>query len=293
MQGSFVALITPFKPNHTIDAKALEKLVDWHIEQGTDGLVCCGTTGEAPALTDQEKCRVAEICIKTAAKRIPILVGTGMSGTRQSALLSEKMLKLGADGGLVVTPYYNKPSQRGMIAHFQEVAKTGLPIVLYNNPGRAVVKLFPETIAEVALIPGIIGIKESSHDVELVRSLRKLSPIPIFCGEDDLTVDLIREGAIGAISVIGNVIPKGWKQMVKLALEQDWEGAQALLDCFLPLAKALFLETNPQGVKFAMEQVSLVKGTLRLPLVEVLQETQDVIRSAIENIQHCFSTRNQ
>lgn len=280
-RGSFVALITPFDQRGRIDAKSLEKLVEWHIQEGTDGIVCCGTTGEAPTLTEKEKKRVAEICIKTASKKIPIVVGTGTSSTRQSHKLSLDMLKLGADGALVVTPYYNKPSQRGVIAHFQEVAKAGLPIIAYNNPGRASVKLTAETIAEIGRVSGVVAIKDSSHDLELIRKVRQISSLPILSGEDDLTFETIQEGGVGAISVIGNLIPKAWKEMIDLALSKKEAEAKKLAKRCLPLCSALFRETNPQGVKFCLEWMGKSRGVLRLPLVEVLKETQEELIRAL------------
>jgi len=265
-RGSFVALITPFDRKKRVDFKVLESLVDWHISQGTDGIVCCGTTGESLTLSDKEKKQITEICVRTSAKRIPIIVGTGTSDTRQSVKLTENVKKLGADGCLVITPYYNKPSQTGCILHFKEVAKVGLPLIVYHNPGRAVVRLKAETIAEIAQLPNVVAIKESSHDLELVRQIRKLSNISIFSGEDDLSCQIIEEGAVGAISVIGNVIPKAWSQMVHFALEQNWKMAKLFANRYLPLCKALFLETNPQCIKFAMQWLGLIRGDLRLPL---------------------------
>lgn len=279
--GSFVALITPFDSKGRLDRKALEKLVEWHIEEGTDGIVCSATTGEGTTLSEREKKRVAEICIRTAKGRIPIIVGTGTPDTRQSVHLTEQMQKLGADGCLVVTPYYNKPSQRGCILHFQEVAKVGLPVIVYHNPGRAVVRLEAETIAALHQIPGIAALKESSSDLEFVRKIRKLCSIPILSGDDHLTFETIREGGKGAISVVGNVIPKGWKGMIRLALEGKWEKAAELSDKYLPLCKALFLETNPQGVKFAMAWMGKAQGVLRLPLVPVSEGVGKEIERAL------------
>lgn len=273
-RGSFVALITPFDEKKRIDRKALERLVEWHIQEGTDGIVCCGTTGEGPVLSEKERAKIAEICIRTADKKIPILVGTGTCDTQQSIRLTEQMKKLGADGALVVTPYYNKPSQKGCIAHFREVAKVGLPIVIYHNPGRAMVKLTAETIAEIAQFPLIAALKESSHDMDFMRKIRKLSKIPIFSGEDDLSYQMIEEGAIGVISVIGNLIPKGWSRMIHLALSGKYLESKNLMNRYLPLCKALFFETNPQCVKFAMQWLGLVRGNLRLPLLQIESATQ-------------------
>lgn len=282
--GSFVALITPFNRKKQVDYKLLERLVEWHIEQGTNGIVCCGTTGEGIVLSESERKKITETCVRVANKRIAIIAATGTPDTLYSVKLTEKMQKLGADGTLVVTPYYNKPTQKGCLLHFKEIAKVGLPLILYHNPGRAVIKLTAETIAEIGNLPHVIGIKESSHDMDLIRQIRKLSKIPIFSGEDDLSCQIIQEGGIGAISVIGNLIPKGWSQMIHLALKGKWKEAQSLSSRYQPLCKALFLETNPQCVKFAMQWLGLAQSELRLPLVLPEIHTQKEIKKALINL---------
>lgn len=280
-RGSFVALITPFDRKKRVDRKALEDLVEWHINEGTDGIVCCGTTGEGVALSEAERKKIAEICVCIAEKRIPVIASTGTSDTRQSVKLTEQMNKLGVDGCLVVTPYYNKPTQRGCILHFGEISKVGLPMILYHNPARAVIRLTAETIAEIAEFPSVAAIKESSHDMDFVKKIRKLSKIPLFSGEDDLTYQILAEGGIGAISVIGNIIPGGWSKMIHLALDGKWKLAKLLSDRYAPLCKALFLETNPQCVKFAMDWLGLAKGEIRLPLVEPETSIQKEIKQAL------------
>ena len=284
LRGSFVALITPFDRKKRIDRKVLEELVEWHIKEGTDGIVCCGTTGEGLALSEAERKKVTEICIHTAQKRIPIIASTGTSDTRQSVKLTEHMYKLGADGCLVVTPYYNKPSQRGCILHFGEITRVGLPMIIYHNPGRAVIRLTAEAIAEIAEFPSVVAIKESSHDMDLVKKIRKLSKIPLFSGEDDLTYAILGEGGIGAISVIGNIIPRGWSEMIHLALEGKWTPAKLLADRYAPLCKALFLETNPQCVKFAMHWLGLAEGALRLPLIPPEMPIQKEIQRTLVSL---------
>ena len=291
--GAYVAIVTPFSMKGRVDRKALEALVEWHIEQGTDGIVCCGCTGEGVVLTDSEKMKVAEICIQTANKRIPIVVGTGTSDTRQSAQLTEKALKLGADGCLVVTPYYNKPTQKGCILHFKEVAKVGLPVIVYHNPGRAVVRMTAETIAEISQIPNIAALKDSNHDIELVRKVRTLCRIPILSGDDDFTFGLMKEGGVGCISVIGNVIPRGWKAFIKLCLEKKWEAAERLSNFYQPPCKALFLETNPQCVKWAMKWLELGNGILRLPLIEPSERVQGEIKKEFLRLSMPFAAQQK
>jgi 4-hydroxy-tetrahydrodipicolinate synthase len=284
MKGSLVAIITPFDMKGRIDRKKLEKLIEWHIDEGTDGIVCTGATGEPLSLSDSERKKVAEICIKTASKKIPIIVGTGVSDTKQTVHYTELAKGWGADGCMVVTPYYNKPTQRGCILHFKEVAKVGLPVILYNNPGRTGVKLTAETIAEASKIPGVVAIKEASHDLELIRNIKKLCSIPILAGEDELTFQILQEGGVGAISVIGNLIPRGWREMIWLAMGGKWQKAKAMSDRYQPLCSALFLETNPQCVKFAVSLLGKCQNVFRLPLVEPLEKTQIEIRKVLLNL---------
>lgn len=280
VRGSFVALITPFDQKGKVDTTHLRSLVEWHLKEGTDGIVCCATTGEGPALETREKKKIAQICIETVQKKIPVVVSTGTADTRSSVRLTEEMARLGADGCLVVTPYYNKPSQQGCILHFQEVARVGLPVVIYHNPARAVVRLSAETIALLGRTPGIVGIKESSHDLELIRKIRSLSSIAILSGEDDLTVETIREGGVGSISVASNLLPRGWKSMIQWALEGNWEKAQSYAKRYRDLCRALFLDTNPQPVKFALAWMKRCLPVYRLPMLEPREETKKVIRQS-------------
>lgn len=278
-RGSYVPLITPFDRKGRLDQKTLEKLVEWHISQGTDGIVCSATTGEGPCLSDGERKKIASTCIQIVAGRIPVIVSTGVSDTKTSVRYTEMAQKLGANGCLVVTPYYNKPSQQGCLLHFKEVAKVGLPVILYHNPGRAVVRLTAETIIELSQIPDIVAIKESSHDLELVRKIIKF--IPVFSGDDDITFDIMREGGIGSIAVSANVIPYGWKRMISYCLQGEWEKGHALSQRYLPLGKAMFLETNPQGVKFALSWLGRCHAALRLPMILPTAATQQEIKKEI------------
>lgn len=275
-RGCFVALVTPFDQKGRLDRKTLQSLVEWHISQGTDGIVCCATTGESPALSERERKTVAEICLEVAKGKIPIVVSTGVSDTKSSIRYTEMAQKLGAQGCLVVTPYYNKPSQRGCLLHFSEVAKVGLPVIVYHNPPRAVVRLTLETILELSRVPNIVAIKESSHDLELIRKIS--SEIDVLSGDDDLTFEIMKEGGVGTISTVANVIPHGWKKMVALCLEKRWEEALEMTKKYLPLVKAIFLETNPQGTKYALSCLGRCQSILRLPMVIPSQATQDEIK---------------
>lgn len=278
-RGSFVALVTPFDAKGRLDRKTLASLVEWHIAQGTDGIVCCATTGESPALNEKERKAIAEICIQVAQGRIPVIVSTGVSDTKTSIRYTEMAQKIGAQGCLVVTPYYNKPSQQGCILHFSEVGKVGLPVVVYHNPPRAVVRLTLETILELSDLPHIVAIKESSHDLDLVRKIA--SKIDVLSGDDDLTFSILQAGGVGTISTVANIIPHGWKQMVSLCLQNKWEEGKFLTEKYLPLIKAIFLETNPQGTKFALSCLGKCHPQLRLPMVTPPLEVQNEIKKQL------------
>jgi len=280
-RGAYVALITPFKDNGKIDRQALQKLVAWQVAQGTDGILCCGATGEGIVLTESEKREVATLCVEATEKKIPVVVSVGTASTSQTARSIEQMQKLGAAGCMVVTPYYNRPSERGCLAHYGEAVKVGTPIVAYYNPARTGLRLTPESLAKIGEIEGVVALKDSSGDVAFLRKLRKLSKLPVFAGDDDQTLEAIREGSVGAISVIGNLLPKQWKEMIDLALEKKWEATKRLHERYLPLCRALFLETNPQCVKWAAYWFGLAPDLLRLPLVEPEEATKRAIRQVV------------
>lgn len=287
-RGSYVALITPFQKNGRVDWKTLEKLIEWHIASGTDGIVCCASTGEGATLSESERKKVAEVCIRVSARRVPVIASTGLNDTRKTVKATEEAQKLGVDGCLVVTPYYNRPTPRGCVLHFQEVAKVGLPLILYHNPCRAVVRLSAETIVQISQIPNVVGLKDAAQDIELIRKIRKMAPqFSIFSGDDDCTFSILQEGGSGVISVICNLIPAGWTKMIHLSLKGEWERAKILADRYMPLCKAHFLETNPQCIKFALSWVGKCQSTLRLPLVEPLETTQKQIKAAIFTCTAC------
>lgn len=279
LRGSFTALVTPFDRKGHLDRKTLEKLVEWQIAEGTDGIICSATTGEGPCLTDGDRKKNAEICIEVAAGRVPVIVATGINDTRQSIRYTEMAQKLGADGCLVVTPYYNRPTQRGCYLHFQEVAKVGLPIIVYHNPPRTAVRLTVETVEQLSQIPNVVGLKDSNHDIEFFKKIRKF--LPVFSGDDDFTFELMKEGGVGSIAVTPNLIPRGWKQMVDFCLKGQWEKARVLFERYVPLCKAIFLETNPQGIKFALSWFNYCKPVLRLPMVLPTASTQREIKKEI------------
>lgn len=291
-RGSYVPIITPFDMKGRVDYRNLEELIDWHISQGTDGIVCSATTGEGPSLSEHERKRVAETCIRHAKGRVPVIVSTGINDTNASIRYTMSALKLGADGCLVVTPYYNKPTQRGCILHFTEIAKVGLPVILYHNPPRTAVRLSAETILELSQIPNIVAIKESSHDLELVRKIVRY--IDVFSGDDELAFDIMKEGGVGTIATTSNLIPKAWKLMVNALLEKRWDIAQKMAQKYLPFIRAIFLETNPQGTKFALSRLGKCKPVLRLPMILPSLSTQnEIIKNTISlALPHFFAVKN-
>lgn len=277
--GSFVPLITPFDRKGRLDTKTIEKLIEWHIAEGTDGIVCSATTGEGLSFSDSERKKMAQICIGTAAGRIPVIVSTGVSDTRASIRHTEVAQRLGADGCLVVTPYYNKPMPPGCIRHYEEVGKVGLPVIVYHNPPRAVIRLSAETIEALSRIPNIVAIKDSGHDIELIRKIAKI--IPVFSGDDDMAFAILRVGGVGSIATSANLIPRGWKRMISYCLQGKWKEGEALMEHYLPLCKAMFLETNPQGPKFAMSWLGRCEAVLRLPMTLPSAATQQVLKKEI------------
>ncbi len=289
-RGSFVALATPFHPSGRFDGPSLERLVEWHIAEGTEGIVCSGATGEATCLSEADRRRILEICVKTAAGRIPILAGTGTPSTAETIRLTKQALAGGASGCLVITPFYNKPSQRGCILHYKEVAKVGLPVVVYHNPGRTQVVLRPETLAEIGAMAGIAAVKDSSGDREWVRQFRAISSLRILSGEDWLTYEILQMGGSGTISTVGNLNPRAWTKMIRLALQGNWEEARAISDRFQPLCRAIFQETNPQCVKYALGLMGKCSSTLRLPLVLPTEETKQHIKRVWLQLALPFST---
>lgn len=281
-RGSYVALLTPFDLKGRVDWKALEKLVEWQIAEGTDGIVCSATTGEGATLNEAERKKIARICIEIAAKRVPIIAATGTNDTRASVRYTETALKLGASGCLAVTPYYNKPSNQGCILHFTEIAKVGLPLIVYHNPPRAVVRLSVETVAILGQTPNIVGFKDSSHDLEFIKKIVKV--IDVISGDDDITFEILKEGGVGTISTVGNLMPCGWNQMVQACLSQKWDEAKKLAERYLPLIRSIFLETNPQGHKFALSWLGRCKPVLRLPMLLPPKPVQEEIKRALINL---------
>ncbi len=280
-KGSVAAIITPFIQDGEIDFGAFKELVDWHAEQGTDAIVCCGTTGEAPTLSSEEQMQIFKTALDVSKKRVPIIAGTGTYDTRKTVETTRKAKELGADGCLVVVPYYTRPTPEGCIAHYTEVSTVGLPMIVYHHPGRTGVSLSAEVLAEIGKLSSVVAIKEASGGLELIQEIQQISDIPIFSGDDTIALAMMELGAVGVISIVANVIPKAWKEMIQSFLEGNIERARELNALYAPLAQAMVLETNPQCVKYALSLLGKCQPYLRLPLLEPRKAIKLVILQAL------------
>ena len=282
-QGAFTALVTPFK-NGQMDYKALEELVEWQIAQGIDGLVPAGTTGESATLSHEEHNEVNRRVLLAAKGRVPVIAGAGSNNTAEAIALTRAAQNAGADAALLVTPYYNKPSQEGMFRHYKAVAEqVSLPIIVYNVPGRTGVNLLPETVKRLTEIPNVVGVKEASGTVEQAAKIHELCPsLVVFSGDDALTLDMMAVGAKGVISVTANIVPADVKKMVGLALKGKADEARKIQQKLMPLHNALFLEANPQPAKVALRMLGRGNGELRLPLWGISPENEEKLRAALK-----------
>lgn len=285
-KGSMVAIVTPFKDGK-IDEEALANLIEWHIKEGTHAIVPCGTTGEASTLDYEEHYRVIEITVKTVNKRIPVIAGTGSNSTDEAIMITRKAEELGADGVLSVTPYYNKPTQEGLYRHFKEIAdKTGLPIILYNVPGRTSVNMLPQTVARLAEHPRIVGIKEATGDMKQVSEIIRLcgKDFAVISGDDFTNLTLLALGGRGFISVIANICPKDVAELFNSWEKGDIERAREIHYKLEPINKVMFIETNPIPVKTALAMMGKIREEFRLPLCEMAptnkEKLAEVLRQA-------------
>jgi len=284
-KGSFVALVTPFRKGRIDEAK-LKSLVDFHLDNGTDGIVPCGTTGESPTLTHEEHRKVIEMVTKFAKGRVPVLAGAGSNSTQETLDLVLHAQKCGVAGVLLVTPYYNKPTPAGLHAHFKTIAKASrLPIILYNIPGRTGINLPAETVIQLAKeCPTIVGIKESSGNMDYTSQvLTALGPdrFTVFAGDDSLTIPMMALGAKGVISVIANILPQAMSEMCHAWGRGEANRALELHKQMFPVMRALFLETNPIAIKSAMGQLKLCNDELRLPLTPLSEENHKKLAAAL------------
>ncbi len=266
--GSGVALVTPMYPDGRINYEKLEQLVDWHVEQGSDALIICGTTGEAPTLKMGEHLEAIRVAVERAAGRIPVIAGTGSNDTDHCIESCRNAKKLGADGLLLVTPYYNKTSQRGLVAHYEAVASaTDLPLILYNVPSRTGLNILPDTAAKLYReVDTVVGLKQASPDLAATGYLASISEIPIYSGNDDLTVPILSLGGVGVITVLGNVVPAVSHDICDLWFKGYTDQSRDLFLHWMDLAQGLFTDVNPVPVKEAMNRMGMEVGDCRLPL---------------------------
>ena len=287
-RGSMVALVTPFR-NGALDEKALRDLAEWQLDKGTDGLVPCGTTGEGATLTSEEQDRVVRICVEVArthGRGAPVIAGCGTNSTRTTIDNVRRAKDCGADAALVVTPYYNKPTQEGLFRHFDMVARQGgLPVILYNVPSRTAVDLLPETIARLARVPGIVGVKEASGNIARVAEIRAAGAdqISILAGDDMFTLATMAMGGQGVISVVANVAPADLATLCDAFADGNLAIAQNLQTRFAPLVRAMFCETNPLPVKHALHRMGRISPELRMPLVPISAEGAAQVDKALHD----------
>jgi 4-hydroxy-tetrahydrodipicolinate synthase len=285
-RGAMTALITPFK-NGALDEAALQSLVEWQIAEGIHGLVPVGTTGESPTLSHAEHERVVELTIEAANKRVPIIAGAGSNATAEAIAFTQHAEKAGADAVLHVTPYYNKPTQEGMVAHFEAIAQsTALPIILYNIPGRSVVDMTPQTMGRLAAIDNIVGVKDASADMGRIAQQAETCGADFIqlSGEDASAVEFNRLGGVGVISVCANIAPAKCAAMQQATLDGDFDQAEALLAELLPLMEALFCETSPSPAKYAMARLGKCAEEIRLPLLPASAAARARIDAALDGL---------
>lgn len=283
--GAGVALITPMHEDGSVNYEEMERIVNDQILNGTDAIIVCGTTGEASTMTHEEHIETIKACVGMAKKRVPVIAGTGSNCTSTAVYLSKEAQNAGADGVLVVSPYYNKATQEGLKEHFTEIAKNiDLPVILYNIPGRTGVNILPQTIADLwAEVDNIAGVKEASGDLSQVADLLSLTQgdIDVYSGNDDQIVPIVALGGKGVISVLSHVVPRDTHDMVMKLMEGDVEGSRKLQLKYIPLIKALFSEVNPIPVKAAMELMGYQAGPLRMPLTRMEEAHRQVLRQAM------------
>ena len=283
-QGSITALITPFKDG-SVDERAFRKFVEWQIDQGTHGLVPCGTTGESPTLDHDEHRRVIELCIEAAGGRVPVIAGTGSNSTAEAVDLTRHAKAAGADGALVVTPYYNKPTQEGMYLHFKAINDAAdIPIVIYNIPGRSIVDMSVETMARLFKLKNIVGVKDATANLARVSQQRAAMGHAFIqlSGEDATALGFMAHGGVGCISVASNIAPALCSEFQLACLGGNYKRALELQDRLMPIHDALFVESNPGPVKYAAEKLGLCGGETRLPLAPISDATRKRVDAAIE-----------
>ncbi len=281
-KGSFVAMATPYKDGKICE-KMFRELIEFHLANGTDGLVPCGCTGEAATMSHAEQKRLMDIAVETVNKKIPVVTGAGSNYTDESIDLTRHAKKAGCDGVLLITPYYNKPTPQGQYLHYEKIAReVDIPIVLYNVPSRTGISMLPETVARLAAIDNIVAIKEASGSLDLVSKIMSLCDITVLSGDDSLTLPMMSLGAKGVISVAGNIIPKEVSDLVNLYLNGKIDQARELHFKLMPIFKAMFIETNPIPVKASMGLMNMIEPEWRLPLCPPQPETMEKLKKILK-----------
>ncbi|MDC8759192.1 4-hydroxy-tetrahydrodipicolinate synthase [Janthinobacterium fluminis] len=286
IKGSIVAIVTPMHADGSLDYPGLRKLIDWHIAEGTDGIVIVGTTGESATVNVEEHCELIRVTVEHAKGRIPVIAGSGGNSTAEAIKLTEFAKEAGADAALVVVPYYNRPSQEGMYQHFKAVAEAvDLPIILYNVPGRTVADMSNETVARLAEIANIVGIKDATGNVGRGTELLRMVPasFAVYSGDDPTAMALMFCGAQGNISVTANVAPRAMHELCAAAMKGDIAGAVAINNRVMPLHQKLFVEPNPVPVKWALAEMGMMPPGIRLPLVPLADACHDTVRGALRD----------
>ena len=284
IQGSIVAIVTPMHADGSLDYPGLRKLIDWHIAEGTDGIVIVGTTGESPTVSVEEHCELIKVAVEHTAKRIPIIAGTGGNSTSEAIELTAYAKRIGADASLQVVPYYNRPTQEGMYLHFKKIAEAvDLPVILYNVPGRTVADMSNDTMLRLAKVPGIVGVKEATGSIARATDLIRLAPasFAVYSGDDPSAIALMLCGGKGNISVTANIAPRAMHELCKAAIAGNIAEAVAINNKMLPLHNKLFVEPNPVPLKWAMAELGLIGSGMRLPLAPLAAEFHDVVRAAM------------
>ena len=283
-EGLYTAIVTPFTATGDVDFTAFEALIEGQISAGVDGIVPVGTTGESPTLDYEEHQQVIEASVRLCAGRCRVIAGTGANSTAEAVALTRHAQSVGADGTLQVTPYYNKPNQEGLYRHFTAVADLGLPVVLYNVPGRSALEIGLETVTRLAEHPSVVAIKEAAGSVERVSAILSRCDLEVLSGDDSLTFPMMTTGACGVISVTSNVAPREMVTMVQAALQGDWATAREIHDRLYPLFHALFLDTSPIPVKAALAMQGMIEERYRLPLCEMDTALKDELRAIMTRL---------
>ncbi|WLI87859.1 4-hydroxy-tetrahydrodipicolinate synthase [Massilia sp. R2A-15] len=284
IKGSIVAIVTPMHEDGSLDLPGLRKLIDWHVAEGTDGIVIVGTTGESATVDVEEHCALIRLAVEHSAKRIPIIAGTGGNSTAESITLTRFAKDAGADAALVVVPYYNRPTQEGMYQHFKAIAEAvDLPIILYNVPGRTVADMSNDTVLRLAKLPNIVGLKDATGNIGRGAELLRLAPksFAVYSGDDPTAMSLMFMGGAGNISVTANVAPRAMHELCVAAMAGDIAKAVEINNKVIPLHAKLFVEPNPVPVKWALAEMGLMPAGLRLPLVPLAAEFHETVRAAM------------